>query len=1121
MEKFVKKVIRASAGTGKTYRLSLEYIGLLLKFKPDHLHFREILVITFTKKATAEIRERIFEHLEAIVNQTPAGLTLSKNLHTVTGQSLTEDDRGYLESVLQEMLLNKKWVRISTIDAFTNEIFKTIIAPFLGLTAYDIDEKLEEELLSRLYQILLENESHLNLVRSFFHRTGKKSIQDYQKLIESIINNRWIFYFIQRFSEPVTVVDRDRCASEALTSYRNSFFELIDKFQDYLSQYQINLLPDQALKKSFYTLLSSGDLKIDITEIAAVVKQKLTAEDFVLQHQKTLLSVEPFWNGSRVLRKNADKVLAEELKAALETSTGYLADYLMFKVLLPEQQDIINLAQVILNQYDDIKFREKIFTFTDISYYTFKYLYHPELSLIEQDSVTNVFYEYLTDIIRFILIDEFQDTSTIQFRILLPIIKEVISGYGVKDYGGVIVVGDEKQSIYGWRGGERDLLLKIPTILGDTEQMTLATSYRSEAIIIDFVNSVFGHSFLQTSLGARQIQWPYVPISGFKSASAGYIRILFRNYSHTRENQNNISQSEDVLREFITQTVAPLIREQKISPRKTAILARKNQELQNMAVALDELGIDYVLESSHSILTHRTIKPIQYLFEFLVYGDIYDLLKFLRSDYVLLNSAQFKEILLHWRDWDASQGIASFFRSLPTIPAIAQLGQLLDYLDTGEKSSIISGPDEQRNLLNFSKNIFEAFNVISSFNQENDLKNINAFLEIVADFENANHDYPKDLSGFLSYCRDNDHKEAFQQPMIEDTHVISLMTIHKSKGLEFDTVFLYHDLASRSGRNSGQLNCYLEYGSEYHQIERSVLTYNLDYVLPFCQLQDLYKKEIMKGEIEELNNFYVAMTRARANLFIYFALKKPAGIDPYFSEMQNNADADIDSLLAATIFRLLQESLAVEAVDPHFFRGELGHLVANFEAETSVTIKDLKFVTEYLDFDRSRFLYSDPEQLEKAAFLDFKTVYVEKKNIDRGNIAHYYLSFIRYGTEAERNSAYDRTISYFGNLMPVSEIKALIAQVDRFIDSHPELYDREKWQKVFTEYTIFSPSGQELRLDRLMIDENNKKILIIDYKTGESFEPDQMEAYIRAVKALNVVEKCDYQVRGDFVELEI
>lgn len=1119
MENFVKKVIRASAGTGKTYRLSLEYIGLLLKFRAHHLHFREILVITFTKKATAEIRERIFQHLEAIVRQTPAGAELCKNLHAVTGITIAMADRHYLESVLQEMLLNKKWVRISTIDAFTNEIFKTIIAPFLGLTVYDIDESLEDELLARLYQTLLENENNLNLVRSFFQRSGKKNIQDYQKLIESILKNRWIFYFIQQFPEPEAArTDREQLAKQALTHYQENFCELIDKFQGYLNRTHMNLTADQALKKYFFTLISAGEQKPDITEIAAKTKHCLADPDFILAQQKLLLGIEPFWNGSRLLRKKEEQDLAAEFKKALEIANGFLADYLLFTALLPEQQDIINLAQVILNQYDEIKFREKIFTFTDISYYTFKYLYHPELSLIEQDSVTNAFYEYLTGVIRFILIDEFQDTSAIQFKILLPIIKEVTSGYGVKEYGGVIVVGDEKQSIYGWRGGERDLLLKMPEILGDAEQITLATSYRSEAIIINFINSVFGYPMLHKILQESQIRWSYDPITTTKSTSTGNVRISFRNYSHTRENHNNLAQSEDALREFITQVVAPLLKDRQISAHKSAILARKNQELQSMAVVLDELGIDYVLESSHSILIHRAIKPITYLFQFLVYGDVTDLLKFLRSDYILLNPDQLKNVLLHWRDRDQTQGMAPFFRSLQAIPAMARLGRLLGHFESKAESNTPIGADRWHNLLDFSKNVFETFNVISTFNQENDLKNISTFLEIIAEFENSNHSFPKDLSGFWAYCQANADKEAFQQPMIEASHAISLMTIHKSKGLEFDNVFLYHDLASRSGQHSGQLNCYLEYSAEYHQIENYILTFNLDPVLEFSQLKELSIQKAMKEKIEELNNFYVAITRARANLFLYFALKHTTGVAAYFDDVSETVNPEIDNLLAATIFRLLQENLAIEPVQPHFFRGQFGQLVNNYTARKVETAK-LTFPVEYLDFDRSKFLFSDPVEQEKTAFLDFKTVYVEKKNIDRGNIAHFYLSFIRYGTPVERSNALNRTISHFGSLLPDSEIKDLIDQVDRFIDSQPEIFARDKWQKVFTEYTIFSPSGQELRLDRLMIDEVNKEIRIIDFKTGESFEPFQMESYLKAVRALGAVEKGEYQVRGDFVEL--
>ena len=94
-------------------------------------------------------------------------------------------------------------------------------------------------------------------------------------------------------------------------------------------------------------------------------------------------------------------------------------------------------------------------TYDDISWFTFQALFSgtsPAFPMKEAN-VANEFYHFLTHRSRFILIDEFQDTSLMQFQILKPIIEEVCSGAGSKEFGGLIVVGDEKQSIFGWRGG--------------------------------------------------------------------------------------------------------------------------------------------------------------------------------------------------------------------------------------------------------------------------------------------------------------------------------------------------------------------------------------------------------------------------------------------------------------------------------------------------------------------------------------------------------------------------------------------------------------------------------------------------------------------------------------------
>ena len=158
-------IIRASAGTGKTYRLSLEFINLLLSKRVD---FKEILVITFTKKATAEIRERIFEHLHNIVNNTEKTQKIIKGLKAINPVlKFDAGDIEFLKSTYQKMLTNKSEANISTIDSFINAVFSGIIAPFRNIVDYRIDNNINDEYIPEIYQHILKD-SNLKLYEDIF-----------------------------------------------------------------------------------------------------------------------------------------------------------------------------------------------------------------------------------------------------------------------------------------------------------------------------------------------------------------------------------------------------------------------------------------------------------------------------------------------------------------------------------------------------------------------------------------------------------------------------------------------------------------------------------------------------------------------------------------------------------------------------------------------------------------------------------------------------------------------------------------------------------------------------------------------------------------------------------------
>ena len=1117
MQNFIRKVIKASAGTGKTYRLSLEYIGLLLKFAPFKIDFSEILVITFTKKATAEIRERIFEHLRAIIYEDDD--ELKKNIKALLNIDIGGEEKEILKLYYENMLLNKNKVQISTIDSFTNNIFKTVISPYLGIMNYEVKSSNDEETLSEIYEVLLDQEN-LTALKDFFFRSGRRSIGKYKNLVESIINKRWLIHLFkeQENDQTKSNIGVDY-AEKMLSEFRSNFFEVLEEFQNYLNTEKKNKTAKKVIKPDIFKIVFSED--VPVCHIAEKIREKFEDEEFIFQNSKIIFDKNPFWHGGVVYRKDVEKLQAAVLIDKLNQALENLAEYIFYKYALHEQNEILQIANTILEKYDEIKLREKVFTFNDISYYTFKYLYSPDLSLIDTDNVTNAFYEYLSTSIRFILIDEFQDTSVIQFKILLPIIKEIISGIGVKEYGGVIAVGDEKQSIYGWRDGERDLLLRLPEIV-HAEKFELDASYRSEKNIIKFVNQVFAGESLQNRLADKGIDWIYKEVYANKKEDKGYVEVHFRNYSPGKDEENNIRQEEEAIREYIEEIVKPLLLEKKISVASTAILARHNRHLLHIASILDEYGIPYISESSTSILHHRAIKPILYFFRFLVYRDLIDLLRFFRSDFVLMDTDKLQQFLTTYKNSNKKDSFPSDV--LEKNKYIAEVAKLFGFVNTMYEPSSQENKTETRHnfdLLNLTKKFIEVYNVTSTFGLENDLKNINLFLEIIAEFKNSRGDNPRSLKDFLDFCEEIDKDENYQQLGLETADALRLMTIHKAKGLEFDNVFLYMNVPGSGLHPSGQVKYYPLYSFDFGSLDNFLMTYNFDYVLPLCKSKYLFEEQRKREEIEILNTFYVAATRPKSNLFIYFTYRKSDGFSKFIKDFEKEQNPPILSSIFYSIYQVCLKNNSWQEVNEYQSYAGMGSLVTISDKTKEQSKTDFSFIKNYFDTNRFKHLKINEKRLQEESKRNFKNDYVINRHIEKGNIVHNYLSFIKFNTEQERCFARSKTIGNYGGLLPVEKIKSLIQQVDKYTAQNPEIFSSEKWDSVFTEHTIFSPDGQEFRVDRMMVNEGTKEVKIIDFKTGEIYDEKQIENYVNILKQLEFVHREGYDVSGDFVEINL
>ncbi len=734
-------------------------------------------------------------------------------------------------------------------------------------------------------------------------------------------------------------------------------------------------------------------------------------------------------------------------------------------------------------------------------------MYDPELSLIDGDFVSNSFYEYLSTYTRFVLIDEFQDTSIIQYKILLPIVREVISGAGVKDYGGAIIVGDEKQSIYGWRGGERDLLLNMPAVMHNADELTLDTSYRSDENIIIFVNEVFAHPSLHDRLSENSIEWPYRPINAIKKNGAGYVELFLRNTARGKENSNQIATPEEAVREFLQHTLQSPMYKDRLQSGKVAILARRNADLDIFAAALDELKTPYMLESSNSILEHRAIKPIYFFLQFLIYNEWTDLLAFLRSDIVLLDAPPLKDILLTYRDstqdnWD----VAGILQSCAHIPEVQKFlafwHSVMDKVDP----------------FTIAQKVIEAYNIPGHFAQESDYKNINHFLTLISDFMANNRDYSHSLKGLLDFCRDARDSDAFKQVGLDDSNAITLMTVHKSKGLEFDTVFLYWQLSGGSGRSFREMRPYLDYDADYTNVINYLLTFNYDNIVEHSS-QNAFVQDVERRQaIEELNNFYVALTRAKSNLYLCFTYKNSKG----FAAMLDKAKSEkgIPLLFTEHLLSIFQNTYNYVHYDENRDVGSMGQVVGASAQKSAAPADDVSYLKDYLNPDRRAMTMTDEEQVEREAHVDFKNVFLEKNAVEIGNLVHYYLSFIKTDTASDKKTARKRTRSFYGTLIPVNNIESILDAVDRFISDNPEIFSTQ-WTHIYTEFTLFDQNGREQRIDRFMVDEERKIIDIIDYKTGHILEPEQIDTYIDIIQSLPLVKKEGYNVTGQFLEVDV
>ena len=1060
-------ILKASAGTGKTYRLSLEYIANIIK----GVDFNEIVVMTFTKKATAEIKERIFDFTYQVAFEKGMWEDLEKNIENLYG--IKNIDKNKLQQVYFKMLKNKEDIRIYTIDGFTNKIFKTAIAPTLGIFNFETIDQEKEEFYEEILSKVLKNNDIFNQFKYIIDEKGeRKNISTYVEFIKNLTNLQKEYLLAEGTAREIKNVEPTISFVEDLDMAFKYFEIAANKKNDEREKKKNSREKMEYFMKEFIHKIYSNFKEIDNkSEVQDIEKIREKAEKVSKEWEKLFNTIKDgeigtFSHGVK-LKNSKTCPIADELKEIRENYEIFmkgLSKYLTETKIVEGHNKIRKVAVQIFDLVEKEKIQNKRFTHDDISTYTYKFIFDEKLNFVKDNKPTDEFMDLIGGKIETIMIDEFQDTSILQFKILKLLMANAKN---------IICVGDEKQSIYSWRGGEKALFEKLETII-DGKIETLGKSFRSYKEVIENVNKIYEN---------YRNDWQYDTVSYREDAD------YQRGYFEYNINPIDENGDEKIINSY--ENIIETLKSGKVKNYgKSCIICRTNNHLDEIAKRLNEENIPYTLTSNASLIEHEGVKPLYRLIKFFLYENFQYLLEFMRSDligglndhvkYILEN----KEMILKYINSKENETYQEFvnknienleLQKYKEIDILERNNRsfskiLMDLKELKELSLNLNGKDKKEN---FSKEIINKFEVLNYYNTNSDLKNIFNFFNIMKNYNN--------LYEFIAEIEED--KEKITQVSSQDVDAVSLMTVHKSKGLEFDTVF-YYRRDKKSEQDRRNLISYVEYDETF------------DNVTDFLVMLPEYKKILLEGKyykldqelkqkekIEEINNDYVALTRAKKNLILNFDVRN----NEYRNELANKLIEKYGS-------------------DSEYSQGEI------VEDEKQNIVNNNIELTEIMG-------YFEDNKEDGTKYSSYETDLEGEFRRKQGLAMHYYFEHILNDIENDKKIAKSVYLNRYGNMLGKENLIKLLERMNKFIDNNKEIYNPK--HTIYTEFEIFDNEGNKKIIDRMNIDEQNKKIYIYDYKTGH--EPQEKEYYHEQLenykKLLAEKTNGEYDIKWEILEV--
>ena len=1069
-------VYKASAGSGKTFTLASEYITLVVK---NPQNYKKILAVTFTNKATQEMKTRILSQLYGIAHNLPDSQAYYEQVLQKTGfpdQTIREN----AAEALSLLTHHYNEFRVQTIDAFFQSVLRNL-ARELNLTAnlrIDLnDTEVEAHAVDELINSLEEGEEVLSWIRDYIDKNIEDDkgwnvigqIKDFGKNIFKDFYKDHKANLDQLFSNP-TFFDT------FITDLRKRRKDSADKVKD----------------QSRRLLQKISDSGIDTSYLISGLMTFLNNLTYAGSPNKLQNKKDPFQEGpsANVLKciKSPDKWLLtkcppdekeyfdtlikkswhKDLEQLNETRKECWREYQSCNLTLRHLSQL-RLLHAISEAVDEINKDTNRFMLSNTQ---------SLLSTLMKNTDTPFVFEKMGAYLKHIMIDEFQDTSTIQwnnFRKLLDNCMAQIESHN-------LIVGDVKQSIYRWRQGDWKLLNNIEHDFSN-EQIKiepLDTNYRSEENIIRFNNTFFTQAVVQTVKelesdkieGASQLIEAYKEIEQKpkKRDGKGFVRIKLIHY-----NQNVSSEyRENVLNE-LTNNIRGLL-ERGYKQRDIAILVRNNDVIQPIADKFqDEFGTDVSIVSDEAFRLDASL-----------------------AVNVIIAALQ---LLIHPEDKLTESKLVKLYQQQVLQTGLDNNGLFVNENEVGLKSLLPKDYVERFELL-LRKSLVDLVDEIYSLFNLGSLDGQSAYVCTFYDTLNEYlRDHPADIDDFIEEWEEVLSSNTIQSDEIDG---IRLLTIHKSKGLEYDNVLIpFCDWVLE--KTSGNTIWCPGDNKEKPYGELPLIPVDFSNKMMDTVFEDDYKEEHLQNTVDNMNLLYVAFTRAGKNLFI--TGKKASS--KTFKSLKDNKTATNRSQIIQLIIDELTKSLPGATLDdagekePLTFEfGELSDCVEQKEKEKSTENPfELTPETDKLRIETFPHPVSFRQSNKSHDFINGEDIDPSDKNryIKVGNILHQLFSTILTEDDIEpRLKELEQEGVIYNDEVTSQELKNKIANAL----SNEKVRDwfSSRW-KLFNECTILDYDKEscevyEHRPDRVMTDGN--EIIVVDFKFGKPRDEyhEQVQRYM-------------------------